>query len=105
MVDALARAPGAGVRTAGAGQVQLRTGQWSWRELDGETVLLDLAGSKYLTLNAAGTVLLKQLVGGCTRDDLVAALVDAFDIPAGQAAGDVDAFVLKLDGKGLLTAD
>jgi hypothetical protein len=75
--------------------VQLRTGQLSWREFDGQTVLLDLAGSKYLTVNAAGTVLLKQLAGRCTRDDLVAALVDAFDIPAGQAAADVDAFVLK----------
>jgi hypothetical protein len=85
--------------------VKLRTGELSWREFDGETVLLDLAGSKYLTVNAAGTVLLKQLVGGCTRDDLVTALVDAFGIPTDQAAADVDAFVLKLEAKELLTAE
>ena len=94
-----------GLRTAGAERVQLRTGQLSWREFDGETVLLDLAGSKYLTVNAAGTVLLKHLVGGCTRHDLVTALVDAFGIPTNQAAADVDAFVLNLDAKGLLTTD
>jgi Coenzyme PQQ synthesis protein D (PqqD) len=50
-------------------------------------------------------VLLKHLVGGCTRDDLVTALVDAFGIPAAQAAADVDAFVLNLEAKGPLTAD
>jgi len=94
-----------GLRTAGVAQVQLRTGQLSWREFDGETVLLDLAASKYLMVNAAGTVLLKHLVGGCTRDDLVTALVDAFGIPAAQAAADVDAFVLNLEAKGPLTAD
>jgi hypothetical protein len=37
------------------------------------------ASSKYLTANVAGTALLKQLGAGCTRDDLVAALVAAFD--------------------------
>lgn len=97
--------PEPGLREAGAEHVQLRTGQLSWREFDGETVLLDLAGSKYLTVNAAGTVLLKHLVGGCTRDDLVTALVDAFGIPTAQAAADVEAFVLNLEAKGLLTAD
>jgi Coenzyme PQQ synthesis protein D (PqqD) len=85
--------------------VQLRNGQLSWREFDGETVVLDLAGSKYLTVNEAGTVLLKLLADGCTRDGLVQALVDRFGISNEQAGIDVDAFVAKLGQKGLLETD
>ena len=74
----------------------------SWREFDGEAVVLDLAGSRYLTVNAAGTVLLKRLAEGCMRADLVTALVDSFAISDEAAAADVDAFVAKLEQKGLL---
>jgi hypothetical protein len=84
--------------------LRLRNGELSWREFDGETVLLDLAGSRYLTVNAAGTVLLKRLANGCDRDELVTALVDAFKIAPEQAAADADAFVATLNAKGLLEA-
>jgi hypothetical protein len=84
--------------------LKLRSGELSWREFDGETVLLDLAGSRYLTVNAAGTVLLKRLAEGCDRDELVTALLDAFRIPPEQAAVDVDDFVATLNAKGLLDA-
>ncbi len=82
--------------------MRLRNGQLSWREFDGEAVVLDLAGSRYLTVNAAGTVLLKRLAEGCMRADLVTALVDSFAISDEAAAADVDAFVAKLEQKGLL---
>ena len=82
--------------------MRLRNGQLSWREFDGETVVLDLAGSRYLTVNATGTVLLKRLADGCARADLVTALVDGFAISDEAAAADVDAFVMKLEQKGLL---
>jgi hypothetical protein len=84
--------------------VRLRDENLTWREIDGETVLLDLAGSKYLTVNAAGTTLLHVLVEGADRDQLIAELVEAYDIPAEQAASDVDAFVAALESKGLLVS-
>jgi hypothetical protein len=72
------------------------------QELDGETVMLDLETSKYLSVNSAGTVLLRQLAQDCQRTDLVQALVDEFGISVGQAEADVDAFVRSLREKGLL---
>ena len=42
--------------------MRLRDENLTWREIDGETVLLDLAGSKYLTVNAAGTGYTGQVV-------------------------------------------
>ncbi|HET9186994.1 MAG TPA: PqqD family protein [Acidothermaceae bacterium] len=86
--------------------MRLRNRQVSWRELDGESVVLDLASSKYLTVNSAGTVLLRMLArGDCTRDELAQALVAEFDIELDQANSDVDKFVDDLRGRNLLGGD
>ena len=56
------------------GDEALRSQGLVWREVDGETVLLDLDSSAYLNLNRAGTCLLKLLGEKQTVDDLSAAL-------------------------------
>jgi hypothetical protein len=83
--------------------VRLRGDNLTWRELDGETVILDLQGSKYLTVNASGTTLLKLLAADRTREELVEALVSQYGITAEQAESDVDQFIAALSHKGLLT--
>ena len=82
--------------------MRLRSEKITWRMIDGETVLLDLRSSTYLRVNHTGTVLLTQLVDGCSHDELVAALEQAFALPEPQAQADVAAFVDMLDGRGLL---
>jgi hypothetical protein len=82
--------------------MRLRRHDVSLRELDGETVLLDLATSRYLVVNGSGTVLLGQLDEGSSRAGLVAALVDEFAVDEGTAGRDVDAFVDALRELGLL---
>jgi hypothetical protein len=82
--------------------MRLRSENLSWRELDGEAVLLDLAGSKYLNVNAPGTTLLRLLVEDRTADDLVRALVAEYGIAEDQARADVEAFTGALAEKGLL---
>lgn len=82
--------------------MRLRSANLSLREIDGETVLLDLAGSKYLSVNSSGTVLLHLLAENRSRDELVDALVSTYGISAAQAGGDVDAFLSNLADKGLL---
>lgn len=82
--------------------VKLRQDDVSWREIDGEMVVLDLKTSKYLTTNATGTTLLKLLTEERTPDELADALVETFEIDGDTAARDVTAFLDDLSTRGLL---
>lgn len=82
--------------------MQIRSTDVTWREIDGEMVILDLASSTYLTTNRTGTFLLQQLVEEQSHDELVAAMVDAFEIDQAIAEGDVTGFVNLLRDRNLL---
>jgi Coenzyme PQQ synthesis protein D (PqqD) len=84
------------------GIMKLRVDDITWREIDGDLVVLDLRSSTYLTANASGTVLMRQLTERRTLQQLTEALVDAFDIPEDAAQRDVQAFVDDLGERGLL---
>ena len=83
-------------------RVKLREGAASWREIDGETILLDLDSSKYLGLNRAGTVLWSAIVQGSSREQLIAGLAAEFDLDIAHAARDVDAFIAACRERNLL---
>lgn len=86
--------------------MRLRDSHISWRELDGEAVVLDLETSKYLSVNSAGTVLLRRLAeGDCSRAELADVLVSEFGIPQEQANADVERFVTNLTSRGLLDGE
>jgi hypothetical protein len=72
---------------------RVRTENVAWREIEGETILLDLRTSTYLATNATATLLWRRLEQGGTESDLVAVLVAEFEVPEGQAAADVSAFL------------
>lgn len=82
--------------------MKLRANDLTWREIDGDLVILDLQSSTYLTTNASGTVLMKQLTEDRTNAELVQAMVDAFGISESQAEEDVRTFLDALDRSGLL---
>jgi hypothetical protein len=82
--------------------LRLRDRGLEWRVLQDETIVLDLAGSRYLAINDTGTRLWPLLVAGATRARLVDALVAGWDVERSQAAGDVDAFCGALEAEGLL---
>ena len=84
--------------------MKLRSADVTWREIDGQSIILDLAASTYLTTNHTGSVLLRALTKECTEDDLADALVATFGISREQAATDVDAFVTSLRERSLLEA-
>jgi len=83
-------------------ELRLRRADLSWRELDGEIVALDSGNSVYLSTNSSGTLVWHRLAAGTTRDQLVSELAATFEIPAEQAAADVDSFVDALRTQGLL---
>jgi hypothetical protein len=82
--------------------MKLRVDGLSWREIDGETVILDLRSSTYFRANRTGTFLLQALTEECQRDTLIARLAAAYELGPGVAADDVDAFLAVLSGRGLL---
>ena len=84
------------------GTMKLRVDDITWREIDGDLVILDLRSSTYLTANASGTTLMRQLTEERTLQQLIQTLVDAFDISERRAQQDAQAFVDELDEHGLL---
>ena len=69
-----------------------RKGDVVWRQVDEGGVLLDLRTSEYLSINQAATVLWQRLEAGATRDQLIAVLIERFELSRERAATDVDAF-------------
>jgi hypothetical protein len=82
--------------------MKLRVDDITWREIDGDLVILDLRSSTYLTANASGSVLMRHLTEERTLEQLAQALVDTFDIPERRAKKDVQTFIGELGERGLL---
>ncbi len=75
--------------------LRLRPGV-DWRDVQGDVVALDVRRSVYLATNLAGAVLWSRLSTGATRAELVAALVDEFEVDDHTADSDVDVFLRRL---------
>ena len=82
--------------------LRLRDEGLHWRVLENETVVLDTTGSRYLTINATGTLLWPLLARGATTAQLIEALRDTWPIPEDAAARDVAEYCALLDAEGLL---
>lgn len=74
----------------------------TWREIDGEIVILDLEASKYLSLNGTGAMLWTALADGADDDELITLLADRFGIDAETAERDVTDFLRRCVDLGLL---
>lgn len=85
-------------------QYDLRTDELSWREIDGQVIVLDLRTKLYLSINDSGVALWRRLAGGARRAELVATLQETYGIPEEQASTDTDAFLASLEERGLLSA-
>ena len=82
--------------------MRLRDNDLVLREIDGETVLLDLVSSTYFASNRTGTFLLGLLREERDREALVAALAEEFELSRDEAASDTDAFLAALREQRLL---
>jgi len=70
--------------------------------LEGEAVLLDLATKRYFRLNATSATIWRGIEAGKSRDEIVTALLDGFDVDADTAEHAVDASIDELSRRGLL---
>ncbi|MDT7763010.1 MAG: hypothetical protein QOC63_2430 [Mycobacterium sp.] len=83
-------------------EFKLREGAVAWQQVDGETIMLDLAASAYLGTNPSGSALWSTLAEGATRKELVEQLCEAFDVTEDRAGRDVDAFLHVCRDRGFL---
>ena len=74
-----------------------------FRDLEGESVLLNLATGIYFGLNATGTRMWQLIAEHQTLGQVLAALAREFEAPQRQLEQDLLALVADLESKGLLT--
>lgn len=72
------------------------------RELRGEAVLLHLASESYFGLDEVGTGMWRALTTAPTLEAALESLLDEYDVSREQLAGDLEAFVDRLSGAGLV---
>lgn len=73
---------------------RIRPGAVTWRVVDGEVVLLDVAAARYHELNGVASLVWQRLDGGATVDELVEAVLAEYgDASAEQVRADVEAFL------------
>jgi hypothetical protein len=72
------------------------------REVDGETVILDLNRQRYIAGTRSVTVLWPLLEEGATRVELLDALTERYEVERDQLARDLDEFLEDLAESGLL---
>ena len=83
-------------------RVKLREGAVVWRQVGGETILLDLTASEYVSINGSGSLLWPAMVEGTTWRELVERLLAAYELTEAQAVADVDAFLESCRVRGYL---
>jgi len=83
-------------------QYRLRKDELVWRGVAGETIILDLRTSLYLSLNTAAAYLWQALEKGATERQLVESLSTEFGIGADRASEDVKAFIVCCQERDLL---
>ncbi len=74
----------------------------TWRVVGGSTLVLDVRTSQYLSVSGSGIVIWGMLAEGTTRDQIVARLLDEFEVDFDTAAMHVDKFIDDLSQRGLL---
>jgi hypothetical protein len=77
----------------------------TWREVDGEVVVLDRRSWMYMGINGSGMLLWKLIVEGASLSRLVESLRDAYELDAEVAQRDVEAFLELLSSQNLLVED
>lgn len=83
-------------------RLKLRDNAVAWQQVEGETILLDVATSTYLGVNRSGSALWPALAEGATRDQLVGRICETYEVTEEQARDDVDDFLRMCRDRDLL---
>ena len=82
--------------------MRLRSADLSKRALGDEMVLLDLRSSQYLTVSGVGVDIVLMLSEDRSEDELIASLLERYDVTEEALRTDVGTFVRQLRDADLL---
>jgi Coenzyme PQQ synthesis protein D (PqqD) len=82
--------------------MRMRTSELSARAISGETIILDLRSSRYLSVTGVGTRIVELLAQDRTMDELVDTLADEYEAPRAVVRVDAEKFVARLGDAGLI---
>jgi Coenzyme PQQ synthesis protein D (PqqD) len=77
----------------------------TWREVDGEIVVLDRRNWMYMSINDSGALLWMQIIEGAPRSQLAKCLREAYEIDDNEAEHGVESFLETLRSHNLLVED
>ncbi len=75
------------------------------QELDGETVLLDLASESYFGLDAVGTRVWQLLQSGAGHAELIDTLLNEYEVERATLEKDITDLLQRLAEAGLITVE
>lgn len=81
---------------------RLRRDRIACSDLGSEIVILDLDTSSYFAASASAAVLVGALIDGASAEDLVARLLDRYEVTSTDAAADVESFLAQMRSRNLL---
>ncbi|HKW80718.1 MAG TPA: PqqD family protein [Casimicrobiaceae bacterium] len=70
--------------------------------IEGEVMVINLDSGVYYSITGAGAAAWPMLVGGATTSEIGEALARRYDVEAATVERDVDAFIERLAGEGIL---
>jgi len=74
-----------------------------FQDLAGEAVILNLGTGMYFGLNAVGTQIWRLISEGCSFEQIVAALLEGYEIVEARVQKDLDILLEQLNDVGLIT--
>jgi hypothetical protein len=77
----------------------------TWREVDGEIIVLDRRSWMYMGVNGPGVLLWKEIIAGASRPQLVERLRSEYEVDDEVSQRDVEAFLEMLSSHNLLVED
>lgn len=90
------------VLVRGQQKLTLKRASLSWREVDGEVIVLDKRSWTYMGINGSGATLWKALEQDATPSELEACLRTEFELDEDIARRDVETFLKMLESHDLL---
>ena len=82
--------------------MRLRTADLAARTIDGETIILDLQSSRYMSVTGVGTRIVELLAVDTTLENLVNTIADEYEADPEVIRRDAQRFLGRLHAAGLL---
>ncbi len=81
-----------------------RAADTAWRRVDNEVAIISMDANRIRLLNPVGSFLWERCEGA-TVGELISAVCARYEVDGETAARDVEAFVVDLEGRGLLSRE